>query len=391
MTDVRELFEWLVEGAAGAPTPAHVVARVGPDLVEAGVPLDRVEAFVRTLHPHIVGRSFLWTPASGVEVRENSYAYLNSPAFAASPAAEVCRTGQYVHRRLGVPGAAASASLEELAREGFTDYLAAPLVFLSGQTHAIAFATRAAEGFAPEHVAAIRRIMAPLARIAEIFALSRTATNLLNTYVGRNAGERILAGHIQRGDTDTIRAVIWFSDLRGFTSLAGAVEPNALIRVLNDLFECQVTAIERHGGEVLKFMGDGLLAIFPIEEGGRSLGALCDAALDAAADAFRALDELNAARAVKAEQPIRFGLAFHLGDVAYGNIGGAGRLDFTCIGPAVNLASRLEGLTSRLDRGLLMSEEFARLASKSVEPVGTFELKGVAEPQRVYALSGAGA
>jgi adenylate cyclase len=355
-------------------------------MVAAGVPLDRVEAFVRTLHPHIVGRSFFWEPEKGVAVRENSYAYLQSSEFLSSPAAAVFRSAEVVRRRLPEPdGGREFPLLAELAADGFTDYLAVPLVFMSGQVHAITFASRAASGFSDEHVAAILRLMRPLARVAEIFALSRTAANLLNTYVGRNAGERIMAGHIQRGDTDTIRAVLWFSDLRGFTALAGTMEPGALIRVLNDLFECQVPAIERRGGEVLKFMGDGLLAIFPTEGSARAPSELCNLAMEAADEAFASLQVLNETRTRRGADPIRFGLALHLGDVAYGNIGGAGRLDFTAIGPAVNLAARLEGLTGKLDRRVVLSRDFARLTTRPVEIVGTFELKGVADPVEVFA------
>jgi adenylate cyclase len=203
--------------------------------------------------------------------------------------------------------------------------------------------------------------------------------------VGRQAGERILAGRILRGDTENIRAIIWFSDLRGFTALTASLPPAAVVRTLNDLFDCQVPAVERRGGEILKFMGDGLLAIFPIDEGRRSLPELCDAALAGADDAFAELAVINQARQSRGEPPIRFGLALHLGDVAYGNIGGSARLDFTCIGAAVNVAARLEGLTEQLDRPIVLSEEFARLTSRPVELLGTLPLKGVAGPQRVWA------
>ena len=197
-----------------------------------------------------------------------------------------------------------------------------------------------------------------------------------------------MAGRILRGDIETIRAVIWFSDLRGFTAIAGSMEPAAVMGILNDLFDCQVPAIERRGGEVLKFMGDGLLAIFPIEEQSRPVRELCDLALEAVADAFGALERLNTTRSERGDAAIRFGLALHLGDVAYGNIGGSGRLDFTCIGTAVNVASRLEGLTERLGRPVVLSDEFARLTSRHVEPLGTHELRGVAELQRVWAPFG---
>jgi adenylate cyclase len=384
--NVRPIIDWLVAGAPGASTSPQVLARLGADLVAAGVPLDRAEAFVRTLHPHIAGRSFVFAPGREVEVREHPYAALGSTEFLASPLAEVFVGGGFARRRLdGRYDERERASLAALEADGYTDFLAAPLVFLSGQVHAITFATRAVGGFSDAHAEALMAVVPALSRIAEILALSRTAANLLSTYVGRNAGERILAGRIQRGDVDTLRAVLWFSDLRGFTSMASELAPGRLIRVLNDLFECQVGAIERRGGEVLKFMGDGLLAIFPLAEGDGDARARAVDALDAAREAFGHMATLNAARAVGSQAPLRFGLALHVGDIAYGNIGGAGRLDFTCIGPAVNLASRLEGVAGRLGEDVVVSDDFRRLVDRPMRALGSFELKGVPGAQAAYA------
>jgi adenylate cyclase len=271
-----------------------------------------------------------------------------------------------------------------LAAEGFTDYVAIPIKFLSGEKHTITMATRAPGGFNDEHLQALHRVVIPLSRLAEIMALRRTATNLLNTYVGHEAGERILAGKIQLGDTETIHAVIWFSDLRGFTALSGSIGADALIGTLNEVFDCQVRAIQKHGGEVLKFIGDGLLAIFPTNKA-PDRAAACMRALDAADEAFKALDALNEKRIERGDRAVRFGLALHIGDVAYGNIGGAGRLDFTCIGPAVNLAARLEGLTGQLKRDIVVSSAFATLTNCPVESIGTFSLKGVTSPEVVFA------
>lgn len=391
VVDVGPCFEWLVDGAPGAPTPVHVLARLCPWLVEQGVPLARVEAFVRTLHPHIVGRRFEWVaPDSAVRVEEASWDYLLSEGFLRSPAAEVFRSGAAVRCALDGEGLRAWPALEALRAEGYTDFYAGPLTFLSGQSHAITFATRAPGGFSREHLEALAQVLRPLSRVAEILALSRTAVNLLNTYVGRNAGERILGGKIQRGESESLQAVLWFSDLRGFTTLSETVGTQEVLAVLNELFQCQVPAIERYGGEVLKFMGDGMLAIFPIPQGATEaqLRARCDAALEAAGDAFLALGAYNLRRALLPRPPVRLGLALHLGEVAYGNIGGAGRLDFTCIGPAVNMAARLEGVSSKLGHPLVVSAEVARHTTRSVRSVGFFELKGVAEPVEVFTPEG---
>lgn len=380
---VQKTFDWLVDGAPGASTPMAVIAQLGDDLRAAHIPVDRMSAFVRTLHPHIVGRGFYWQPGEPVRVQENPWANLHTEEYLKSAPAKVQVDGQEVRVRLDREQSSFSG-LSELAAAGFTDYLMAPMPFMGGTIHCIAFATKAPGGFTDEHLAAIRAVVRPLSRVAETLALMRTAVNLLNTYVGRDAGERILKGKIQRGDTESIRCVIWFSDLRGFTSLSGERTPTEIISVLNQVFDCQVPHIEEHGGEVLKFMGDGMLAIFAITDG---VAEAAERAVAATREAFGALDRLNDTRRQTGEPTLRFGVALHVGDVAYGNIGGAGRLDFTAIGPAVNLASRIEGLTGKLDKRVLLSAELARDATFPVRSVGSHELKGVTGPQQVYELA----
>lgn len=377
MVHVSSLFDWLVDGAPGAPTSVDVVDRVGKDLRAAGVPVDRVAAFVTTLHPNVLGRAFFWSPDAPVRVGELTLAVQQSPVFQKSPVAHVMRTREEVRLPLAKLDAEHDYEVAlQLKGEGFVDYLCLPLAFTSGEVHAIAFATKSAGGFSDEDLAAIRHVTRPLARVGEILALRRTAANLLSTYVGRNSGERILAGRIRKGDIETIRAVIWFSDLRGFTEMSSRLEPRAVIDKLNELFECQVPAIERHGGEVLKFIGDGLLAIFPCPD--EAATAACAAAALAASDE---------ALAAVAEKSLHFGVALHVGEIAYGNIGGSSRLDFTVIGAAVNLAARLEGLTGKLGRPIVVSEELAGVVTRPLDELGAFDLKGVPGAQRVYAPS----
>jgi len=377
MVDVQLMFDWLVDGAPGAQTAPDVIEHMAAGLQRAGMPVDRFEAFVRTLHPHVVGRSFVWTPGQPVQVLENSWAYLRSPEFLENPVAVVFAESREVRHRLdGGETNGESAFLAALRRDGFTDYFAAPLRFLSGETHGVAMLTKTPSGFTQQHIDGLRAIIKPLSRVAEILALRRTATNLLNTYVGHGAGERILAGQIQRGDVEAIRAVLWFSDLRGFTPLSSGLPAGDILQTLNDLFDCQIPAIDAHGGETLKFIGDGLLAIFRLDDD-RSDAQTCQAALDAAQDGFLAVDRLNTRRAQQGLPPIRFGLALHVGEVVYGNVGGPSRLDFTCIGHAVNLAARLESLSAQLDRQIVVSETFAQLTDHPMERLGAFDLKGI--------------
>jgi adenylate cyclase len=380
----ERLFDWLLDGVPGARQSSEIAERVGVELVAAGVPVDRLVVWVTTLHPTVAGREFTWHPGEPAVVRDLAITAGGSPAFKASPVARVFNTRRELRRRIDDAAAREFPVLGELSAEGYTDYVCAPLVFTNGEIHGAAFATRHRDGFSDAQLDEIRHILRPLARIAEIFALRRIAANLLSTYVGHDSGARILAGRITRGDVETMRAVIWFSDLRGFTAMSSARSPQDMIGVLNELFDCQVPVIDEHGGEVLKFIGDGLLAIFPLANDD-DVGKRCADALAAARAAFAALDARNA----KAASPIEFGLALHVGEVAYGNIGGALRLDFTAIGPAVNLAARLEALTGKLARRIVLSSEFAAHAAVPLVELGTFELKGVPGAPRVFGLASA--
>jgi adenylate cyclase len=216
--------------------------------------------------------------------------------------------------------------------------------------------------------------------------LRRTAGNLLNTYVGRSAGERILAGKIRRGFLETIHAAIWLSDMRGFTMLAEQLPPRELVDLLNRYFDCQVPPIAAHGGEVLKFMGDGLLAIFPLAADGSDTGEVCRRALASAREARALIDTLDAPPGAEGGDAIRFGLALHMGEVMYGNIGGGNRLDFTCIGPAVNLAARLENVAAKLSKTIVASAEFAGHVPGAFTPLGEFAVAGFSAPQMVFGL-----
>ncbi|MEO7111517.1 MAG: adenylate/guanylate cyclase domain-containing protein [Polyangiaceae bacterium] len=382
MKQIAKLFDWLVDGAPGATTAVEVIDRIGHDLRAGGVSVDRIGVFVTTLHPTVVGRAFWWEEGKATRVLELTTALQQSPVVKASPVALVSATKKELRRKLSAGVDQADfAVYHELVADGFTDLICFPIVFLRGETHVVTFATRSDLGFTDEQIALIRNVVRPLARITEIFALHRTAANLLDTYVGRNSGERILAGRIFKGDIETIRAVIWFSDLRGFTERTARQTPRETIDMLNALFEAQVPAIQKGGGEILKFIGDGLLAIFPYGSD-RSPGAAAAKALTAADEAFAALAKQNEG----AQDPMQFGLALHVGEISYGNIGGASRLDFTAIGPAVNIAARLEALTGKIGKRLVLSEDFAKHVDRPLENLGAFDLKGVPAPQQVYAL-----
>jgi adenylate cyclase len=388
MTDgLESLLDWLAQGAPTAARAEEILEQLCRRVEACGVALWRVSVFVRTLHPNIMGRRFTWQPDASVETGEAPFEIMQSEQFIGSPPVHVFRTKEPVRRRICDPACPMDFPvLHDFVADGVTDYIAAPLRFTNGETHAVTWTTRAAGGFSDENVRVLDRIEPGLARLAEIYALRRTARNLLDTYVGAHAGERILRGQIRRGDTETIHAAIWLSDMRGFTALADRLDPASLTHLLNRFFDAQVPAIARHGGQVLKFIGDGLLAIFPVAAGDTDGGAACVAALDAAREARTGIAALEGAGAAPGVERVRFGLALHIGAVLYGNIGGAERLDFTCIGPSVNLAARIEKLAGELGRTLLASAEFAARCPALV-PVGRFSIRGLEAAQRVFGLA----
>jgi adenylate cyclase len=383
--DIRAVVDWLVDGARSTMQAHEVLAELCERLVSCGIPLWRVAVFVRTLHPYIMGRRFVWRPGTEVEVLDAPFDLLESAEFRDSPVAKVYASGTPLRRRLADADCPMDfPMLAELRNDGVTDYLGSPLLFTDGEIHLATWTTRQPGGFTDAQIKAIESIVAPLARVAEVRALRRTAGNLLDTYVGNNAGERILAGQIRRGHAEAIHAAIWLSDMRGFTLLADRVPAQTLVELLNNYFDCQVPAILKHGGEVLKFMGDGLLAIFPIGND-RDPAEVCARALASAYEARRNVAALNRSTRIELGG-VRFGLALHVGDVLYGNIGGGNRLDFTCIGAAVNLAARLEKLAGKLGRVILASDEFARHCGSDFQPIGNFPFAGFAAQQTVFGV-----
>ena len=385
--NTKSIVDWLTDGARSAPRPEMMLAELCDRLVQAGIPLWRVALFARTLHPEIIGRRFIWQPGIGVTITEGLFDLLETDQFRNSPFGAVIKSGRTIRHQLADRDNPEEFSIfRELRAQGATDYLATPLIFTDGSVHVASWSTQQMRGFTDAQIAGIETIVKPLTRVAEIRALQRTASNLLDAYVGHHAGERILAGQIRRGDTETIHSVIWLSDMRGFTSMADQLPPQMLVDLLNRYFDCQVPAILEHGGEVLKFIGDGLLAIFPLAEGNADAHEVCNRALAAAREAQLNIDAIEAPTNIGHEHGIRFGLALHLGEVLYGNIGSGNRLDFTCIGPAVNLAARLEKLAAGLGRTIILSPEFAQHCRVDLEPLGEFAVAGFAAAQRAFGL-----
>jgi adenylate cyclase len=384
-TEIQKITGWLIDGARSASSPSRMMAETCERLVEAGLPLWRVGVFVRTLHPDVFGHSFVWRPGAEVVVTTADFDIQDSPEFKSSPLAILYGRGQEVRYRLDDPASRGFPFFDDMRGEGVTDYIALPLVFTQGSFHASSWTTKQPGGFTDEQLDGLRSLVKPLARVIEIVDLRRTASILLDTYVGNRAGARILGGQIRRGHTDTMHAAIWLSDLRGFTALSDRVPAETVVDILNRYFDCQVSAIRAHGGEVLKFMGDGLLAVFPIAEGDGDIQEVCARVLDAARESRASVDAMHYPIGDAVER-FRFAVALHVGPILYGNIGGGNRLDFTCIGPAVNLAARLEKIAARLHRTIVASEGFARIGG-AWSDLGEFPIAGFSKAERVYGLA----
>jgi adenylate cyclase len=384
-SELQKLSDWLVDGARSSFRSPQLLGEICQRLIAAGLPLWRTGIFVRTLHPDIFGYRFIWKPGSDVEVGAADFTFVDSPDFQNSPLYIVFQEGVEVRARFDDPASSRFPIIEDLRAEGVTDYIALPLIFTDGSARASSWTTKQPGGFTDEQLAALRSVVKPLARLVEILSLNRMASMLLDTYVGNRAGERIMGGQIRRGHTETMNAAIWLSDLRGFTSLSDRVPAETVVDILNQYFDCQVSAIGKHGGEVLKYMGDGLLAVFPIDEYVGDAQQVCSRVLEAAHESRASVADMQYPIDGTVER-FRFGVALHVGRILYGNIGGGNRLDFTCIGPAVNLAARLEKIASNLRRTVVASEGFAGICQGGWSDLGEFPVAGFAKAARVYGL-----
>ncbi len=382
------LARWFVTEAYRIVDTAALIAAAGDQLVRAGIPLYRLACFQRTLHPEFVGKGYFWRRGQGVEVFDAAHGLLTDVEYLDNPLPPVFERRETIRVRLERVEPRAPI-LRQLKDEGATDYVALPLVFSTGHVDALSVVSDKPGGFSRADLDRMYLLQFAFARIVEVHSLRDTAANLLDAYVGRAAGLRILAGEVTRGGGQTIEAVIWYCDLRGFTLLSDSLPRDVVVALLNDYFGAMGAAVAGAHGEILKFMGDGLLAMFPVGDSSRrsEAAARAVAAVDAASEAIAAL---NDRRAAAGEPLARFGLALHVGEVMFGNIGASARLDFTVIGPAVNHAARLEKLCATLGRSVVLSAAFAALLpAAATTSLGRQGLKDIDEPQLVYGLADA--
>ena len=365
-------------------------------LVAAGLPLDRASLHVGTLHPQVFGLQLLWRRADGLcdEATVAEHA-LRNDAYLRSPLRRAIEHGESIRARTDDPEMALRFPLiAELAGQGITDYMITPLGGGGSYHNAVTAATEHPAGFDDRQVAALSAVLRLFALHVERHIALRIAANVLDTYLGRAAGGKVLAGSIKRGSGEAIHAIIWMSDLRGFTDLADRLAGPDVIAILNAYLERLAGAVLERGGEVLKFIGDGPLAVFPLTRFATAAAA-ANAALAAAAAALAAVERLNADPPAPLDRiagwrPLRTGIALHEGNAFFGNVGAAERLDFTVIGGAVNLASRVEALSKPLGRAILLTEPVARLLDRTLEPLGRHSLRGVGEPVALFSPAAPG-
>lgn len=356
-------------------------------LLSADVPIWRMMISIQTLHPQILTTGYRWRCGMAhAEQVDQGHDILDSQKYLTSPLKVIHDGAPHVRRRLEGPDAVLDFPiLVELQQSGATDYVILPLPFSDGSIHIMSFASDRPGGFSEADMALIEAILPPLAAILEIHATRRIAATLLDTYLGPKTGARVLSGQITRGSGETIQAVVWYSDLRGFTRMSDTMPRDRVIAVLNDYFECLIGAIEAGGGEVLKLIGDAVLAIFPTEDAAFRY-VVCHRALDTARKARMCMMALNCQRQAAGEPALRYGTALHLGKVIYGNIGAPDRLDFTVIGPAVNHVTRIEELCKTTGHDLLVSRDVAANCERPLVSLGRHRLRGVAEPQEIFTL-----
>jgi len=375
------LLDWLLGPRAPGRTPEEAFGDLCRALRERGIAIYRVGLFVRTLHPNVAGRAYFWREdRDQVEVDSADHSWFATEDHLKSPIHAVWTMNAETRRRLADPACPMDYPvLADLRAEGATDYVAVPLRFLSGEIHVASFASRRPGGFRDAELAALRTVLPYFTRVVEIYGLMRKARNILDAYLGPNAGAKVLAGQIKRGDGEDIHAVIWFCDLRDSTALADSMSRRDFLSILNEYFECTLEPVLQRKGEVLRFIGDAALAIFPID--GRPREA-CAAAVEAAREALARMEKANKKRPL----PLRFGIGLHLGELTYGNIGTPGRIEFTVIGAAANEAARIESLCKQLQVELLVSEHVARVLPIRWRSMGSHTLRGVGDKIELFTL-----
>jgi adenylate cyclase len=382
---ITPVIDWLMHKGRHMASPEEVVGELCARVRAAGLAVERVGFFFWTLHPQYWGIALQWD-GERVAVLRGDRGLRTSEVYTNSPAARIRAGERVIRRRLEREDCPIDFPvIAEVKALGMTDYVMAEVVFSSGQRNSVSLATRRPGGFTDHDIDEVQRLLHPFALVMENFTHRELARTLLETYLGKSAGLRVLDGQIQRGDGEEIDAVIWFSDLRESTPLAARLGERKFLELLNDYFEATAGAVLEHGGEVLRFIGDASLAVFPVP-GTAERRATCERAVGAARSARAKVAETNARRAAAGLPTFAYGVGLHLGHVLYGNIGTPNRLEFSVIGAAANETARIESLCKETGRDVVASGGVTEALGEHWESLGAFELRGVGRAIEVYAM-----
>ena len=395
---ITTVTDWLMLQALGRASVEDIFDGCCQRLDAAGVPVSRAMLTFRTLHPLYSSSIIFWRRGEEVSTSRTRHEdAFSSEEFRRSPIFYMFNhQTPFIRRKLkGDIAQLDFPVLEELREQGATDYLAFKVAFTSDPEPRQydrgiigSWTTDRPSGFTDQDLVWLMRVQSRLAVACKTQIQEDVTHNVLDAYLGRDAGHRVMEGQIRRGDGECIQAVIWYSDMRDSTPWADRLSADEFLALVNSYFECSAGAVIAKGGDVLRFVGDAVLAIFPIEDGGDSAQAAACRALDAAKYAHKALAELNERRRHDGEDPVDFGLGLHVGEVTFGNIGVPERLEFSVVGPAANEVARLESLTKSLQRRIVVSADFAELVELEWESLGTQRLRGVSSEVEIFSPPG---
>jgi len=385
MNAIDDLNHWMTTEGRCSGDPLKVVAHYCTTLIKAGVPLWRANISQRFANPLLLAWGVIWTP-EGTEVYEVTHARMLTVDYIGSGFEYIFKNQRPLHKSLrDLDPKTEHLSYLEFAEAGGTDFYATLLDYGDQSQHGCTFTSQSTDGFLPKHLEMIEATKPGLASAMEPVTMRKSSKSLLRTYLGDGPSEAVWNGTIQRGERTTLEAVVMFSDLRGFTELSDSSSESEVFDALDGYFDVVVQSVEEMGGDVLKFMGDGILSIFPIRQSTDRPHQCLQAALAARA-VLVGLATLNDKRAQQGKTPLDIGIGINAGQVSYGNIGSPGRLDFTVLGRAVNIASRIEGLTKSIGHRVLATKAIAEINAELFENCGLHKVRGIAHPMDLFNL-----
>lgn len=383
MEHLARLTDWMITEGRCSDDPVNVVSHFCSSLIEAGVPLWRANIGQRFANPLLIAWGVVWKP-EGTESYDVTHERTLTDGYVGSSFEYILQHKKPLHKSLRQLDAETDhISYLEFAELGGTDYYATLLTYGDGSLHGCTFVTRDQNGFLPQHLEMIEATLPALSCALEPMTMRKSSKGLLRTYLGDGPSEAVWNGTIKRGERTTIEAVVMFSDMRGFTAMSENSTEECVFEALNGYFDLVVQSVEENGGDVLKFMGDGILSIFPISDR-TDRAKQCGNAARAAQDAMAGLAALNVNRNEAGQPSLDFGVGINVGQVSYGNIGSPGRLDFTVLGGAVNVASRIEGLTKAIGHQILATSAVANAAPDLFTPCGSYAIRGLADPIELF-------